>query len=113
MLERGLKVTRACFAVIVKLAGLTPKLESVIENLDLRSMDFDEEGPERIKQMKEVAVSELSKDTALLLKEWCNATKMRHWLKNVSEDDEIREGIVNDVVAKAEFLIKLVKPPHF
>ena len=43
MQERGMAVARACFAVIVKLAGLTTKLEGVLENLGLQEPDFDVE----------------------------------------------------------------------
>ena len=30
MQDRGLQVTRACFAVLIKLSGLKPKLEDII-----------------------------------------------------------------------------------
>ena len=43
MQERGMAVARACFAVIVKLAGLTTKLEGVLESLGLQEPDFDVE----------------------------------------------------------------------
>ena len=50
----------------------------------------------------------------LLLKEWCNATKMRHWLKETtSAAAEESDKILTDMVKKAEFLTKLEKPPHF
>ena len=52
MQDKGLRATRACFAVIVKLAGLTPKLECIIDNLELRGIEFEGEGAERIKEMK-------------------------------------------------------------
>lgn len=119
-----MKVARACFAVIVKLSGLTQRLESVLQNLELQELDFVEaEDPaERLKLMKE-AVKEMSKDTPLLFREWCNATKMRKWLKekvmslhldiDKTEDSERLATIVSDVVSKAEFLIKLEKPHYF
>ena len=72
--------------------------------------------------MKE-AVKDLSKDTPLLFREWCNATKMRKWLKekimslhldlDKAEDSKKLTQIVSGVVSKAEFLIKLEKPHYF
>ena len=92
MKEKGLRATRACFAVIVKLAGLTPKLECILDNLDLRSMEIEGEGEARIKEMKNICRDEgMSNDVNLLLKEWSNATKMRQWLKetaNSTEEDD-------------------------
>lgn len=41
--EDGMKVTRACYAVIVKLAGLTEKLTSLLQELELYETDFDAE----------------------------------------------------------------------
>ena len=82
MQDNGMKVTRACFAAIVKLSGLTSKLESVLQNLELQEMDFEADEPaERLKLMKEAA-KDMTQDTPLLLSEWSNAVKMRKWLKD-------------------------------
>jgi len=82
MQDNGLIATRACFAVIIKLSGLTSKLEYVLENLEIQAMDFEADEPgERLKNMKEAA-KKLKKETPLLFNEWCNATKMRKWLKD-------------------------------
>ena len=59
MQERGMTLTRACFAVIVKLAGLSDKLEFLLQEIELRDTDFDAEEPqERLVQMKD-AVKEM------------------------------------------------------
>lgn len=56
MQENGMKVTRACFAVIVKISGLTNKLENVLQNLELQEMDFEADEPaERLNLMKDAA----------------------------------------------------------
>ena len=41
--ENGMAATRACFAVIVKLSGLTSNLEQIIVSLELQEADFDAE----------------------------------------------------------------------
>ena len=52
-------VTRACFAVIVKLSGLTDKLEGILTNLELKEADFDaEEEGARLLQIKEAIKEE-------------------------------------------------------
>lgn len=45
MQENGMRVSRACFAAIVKLSGLTYKLEGVLDNLELQEMDFEADEP--------------------------------------------------------------------
>ena len=67
-------------------------------------------------------VKEMS-DTALFFKEWCNATKMRKWLKDKqnsenldleNEDDLAKfKTIMGSVISKAEFLVKLEKSTVF
>lgn len=72
--------------------------------------------------MKEAA-KELTSETPLLLTEWTNAVKMRKWLQdqcraakidveNVSDKNRL-EAIIEQVVKKAEFLVKLEKSPVF
>ena len=123
MQDNGMKVTRACFAAIVKLSGLTSKLENVLQTLELQEMDFEADEPaERLNLMKD-AVKDLEKDTPLLLVEWCNAVKMRKWFKDeclaekidlTVESDQARfETLLSKVIKKAEFLIKLEKSPVF
>ena len=46
MQEKGMALTRACFAVIVKLAGLSDKLESLLQEIELRDTDFDADEPQ-------------------------------------------------------------------
>ena len=94
MQENGMRATRACFAAIVKLSGLTSKLENVLQALELQEMDFEADEPaERLGLMKDAA-KELSADTPFLLIEWSNAVKMRKWLKdqcvaaNIDTDDQ-------------------------
>ena len=115
MQDHGLKVTCACFAVIVKLSGLTPKLDEIVGQLEFAAMGFDEEsGESRIEYLKQACLEMEGNDITILLKEWCNATKMRSWLKENSIDDKSKEDqLIAEVVAKAKFLIMLEKPTHF
>lgn len=128
MRENGLTVTRACFAVIVKLSGLTCKLENILQNLEFVSLDFDFDlSPEaRLLKLKEAA-KDTKIYTSILLSEWCNATKMRKWLKDqvqpsasstskelsIEEEDAKIQELLGGIVAKAEFLIKLQKSHCF
>ena len=68
------------------------------------------------------AVKEMS-DTALFFKEWCNATKMRKWLKDKQNSENLDlenaedlakfETMMDGVIKKAEFLVKLEKSTVF
>ena len=86
-------------------------------------MDFESDEPtERLKLMKDAA-KELTLDTPLLLSEWCNAVKMRKWLKDQCQSEKIDlenqsdlvrfEALLQTVIKKAEFLTKLEKSPVF
>ena len=46
MQEKGMSLTRACFAVIVKLAGLSDKLEFLLQEIEIHDIDFDADEPE-------------------------------------------------------------------
>ena len=85
MQNNGMKVTRACFSVIIKLSGLSDKFESLMQMLDFSLLDLEStEHKDRIARMVEAAQENI-KDTTPILKEWCNATKMRKWLKDKVE----------------------------
>ena len=82
MNEFGMQVTRACFAAIIKLSGLTEKFEVLMQALDFSLMDLESTEPkDRIDRMVEAA-KENHKDSQIIFKEWCNATKMRKWLRD-------------------------------
>ena len=75
-------MTRACFAAIIKLSGLTEKFEVLMQALDFSLMDLESTEPkDRIDRMVEAA-KENHKDSQIIFKEWCNATKMRKWLRD-------------------------------
>ena len=41
MQDNGMKVTRACFSVIIKLSGLSDKFESLMQMLDFSLLDLE------------------------------------------------------------------------
>lgn len=91
-------------------------------------MDLESTEPkDRINRMVEAA-KENHKDSQIIFKEWCNATKMRKWLRDkiaalwsVKEEERLsgdqieakKQESVQQIVKKAEFLIKLQKPHVF
>ena len=74
--ENGQKLTRAAFAVIVKLAGLTNDFERIFQDLEFASLSIPKAGdPTRNKAVLEVVNSVPGFEK--IINHWITASKMR------------------------------------
>ena len=128
----GLALTRAAFAVMVKMnPDLSAALEDIVDAIDLHSGEqvADESGVDAELSWKSFCLEQPQYE--LLRKVWVQAAKMYSWLHSKTASiarkfDDIQESeareqreqehlqlIVSRILQKAEFLIKLNPPRQF
>ena len=132
--ENGQKLTRAAFAAMVKLAGLTMEVERVVLELEVAAKSLPEAGaPMREQDMLEVVLNDKSYHKILI--HWISAAKMRIWINakkqrvigRLTNDEQTEEEqsialnqaeaevneIVDKIIEKASFLLSLAQPASF
>ena len=132
--ENGQKLTRAAFAAMVKLAGLTREVDRIVQELEVAAMSMPEAGAKMREQaMLEVLLNDKSYDK--ILGHWMIAAKMRIWINakkqrvigRLTNDESTEEEqsialikaeakineIVDKIIDKASFLVSLAQPASF
>ena len=92
-----MRLTRATFAVMLKMSGLVEKFEELLDDF---SMDVEEvqevEGEEKYKLLTKALLLLPDIQESGLLQEWTNATRMRKWFsdKKLEIAEEVKARVM-------------------
>ena len=99
--EKGMNLTRAAFAVMIKFAGLFEKFDNLVDTLELEQTSGNipaEPGPDQ--NTKTIQVLESVSGCDEVAKCWANATQMRRWLtqkkQSLGQKSKNKEDLSNE-----------------